>query len=333
MQLSLNFSTLGLADERRAHRFLEQFAHKENLWNQIEAFRLCEALSKGLDQDNDVFATDTNGILNGLLWVQRREWDSTHFGTAVTHINTLLADGDYISSRSTKELLINQWLRRPFTESVNYLVVRLGANDLSGLHALEASKFHILAPMTTLLWKPKAQPGQMERQLGYQFTPYRPGDLEELKSIAAKCFTHSRFHQEDGWPRTKSDQLHVKWIENCCLAGLADIVIVARAGNQPLGFIACKIDEFPIGLRGIMMGSIVLLGVSPTTQGRGIGTQLVQEAVHWLRDAVDAIEVRTEAYNYASIRSYQKAGFQIVDHSIYYRQWLKAATESVSRYE
>jgi len=326
----LTFSEIDLVDEDRVKQFFEQFPASDSFWSTVETRRFRKELLNGLMQKREIFAANEGGKICGLIWAQKRAWDSHHFGVMVAHVNGLIAQGNYLTSRSTKKFLLAQWLQYPTTSNLNYLVIRLGADDLSGLHAAEATGFQVLAPMVTLLRISKRQHQRLGPQLDYQFTPYRPEDLVELKAIAGECFTHSRFHQEDGWARTKSDELHVKWIENCCLAGLADIVIVARKNGRPLGFITCKIDKSPFDSPERVTGQIVLLGVSTAAQRRGIGTQLVLEAVQWFGDAVDAIEVRTEAYNYASIRSYQKAGFQIIDHSLYYRQWLKATTRPVS---
>jgi ribosomal protein S18 acetylase RimI-like enzyme len=89
-----------------------------------------------------------------------------------------------------------------------------------------------------------------------------------------------------------------------------------------VGFNACKIDHSLKEALNIVLGSIVLIGVHPEAQGRGIGSALVEASVKWFSDKCDYLQVRTELANHAAIRMYQKVGFAIVESSIYYRKWV-----------
>jgi len=178
--------------------------------------------------------------------------------------------------------------------------------------------------MVTLLWVAGNSP-PAPRAPACEAVPFCPEDLGALKAVALRCFSHSRFHMETGWPKAKSDELHARWIENCCVGGLADVVLVISDGGRPVGFIACKVEDHPAAPPLTPLGTIVLLGVAPEAQGRGLGAGLVRASQRWFAGRVQAVEVRTEAHNYASLRTYQAADFKPVEHSLYLRRWRRPA--------
>lgn len=264
----------------------------------------------------EVFVADTHEGLQGVAVLRERVWDSRHFGLGVGSVELLQSFAkSYRRDRDIKSLLLEHM--RPKFGRFRYITCRILAEDLAGANVLEAASFEYLAGMVTLAAECKETLPGLKNRL--EIRHFRKSDLKDLASIARKTFTEDRFHRDPGLPRSKSDQLHGEWIRNCCMSGLADVVLVCRFNGRLAGFIACRLER-PVQRPGI--GEIVLLGVVPGAQGKGIGSGLVRAALGWFQGKAERILVRTEATNYASIRTYQKENFRLVSSSNYFRKWI-----------
>src|SRR2546426_2362656 len=110
----------------------------------------------------------------------------------------------------------------------------------------------------------------------------RPEDHAILVKKAGKLFTIDRFHSDLNLPRAKSDQAYSEWVSNS-FRGLADIVLVARSGDEPVGFITCKVSRMA---QDFKCGVIDLVGVEPSEVGHGVGFALVRSALEWFAPRV-----------------------------------------------
>lgn len=263
-----------------------------------------------------VVVADGRSGLAGVALLRERLWDSHHFGFRVGSLDILESFAkSYRKNREIKSLLL-QHMKVRFGH-FRYITCRVLAEDLAGANALEEASFEYLAGMTTLAAECSRAHAELPAQIDIQ--PFRRGQLKDLVSMASKSFTEDRFHHDPGLPKSKSDRLHGEWIKNCCVNGLADVVLVCHSNGGLLGFIACRL-EHPVNQP--KAGEIVLLGVSPAARGKGIGGALVRGALNWFRGKAATVLVRTEATNYASLRTYQKENFRVVSSSNYFRRWI-----------
>lgn len=278
--------------------------------------RAATRLIQSIGNQDEVFVADGRQGLQGVALLRERLWDSEHFGFSVGSLEVLESFANsYRQDREIKSLLLDH-MRSRFGR-FRYLTCRILAEDLASANVLEAASFEYLTGMVTLAAECKKPLAKLPAWP--EIRPFRKNELKDLVSIARKTFTQDRFHRDPGLPRSKSDQLHGEWIRNCCVNGLADVVLVCRSNGRLAGFIACRVER-PVQHPGI--GEIVLLGVAPGAQGKGIGSGLVRAALGWFQGRAETVLVRTEATNYASLRIYQKENFRLVCSSNYFRRWL-----------
>ncbi len=70
------------------------------------------------------------------------------------------------------------------------------------------------------------------------------------------------------------------------------------------------------------VGYLQRLAVDPVRSGGGIGTALVLDALHWLRDRHGRFMlVNTQESNAAALRLYLRLGFNMVDEHLTVLQW------------
>lgn len=143
-----------------------------------------------------------------------------------------------------------------------------------------------------------------------------PADSPALRAIAGASYRDSRFYYDPHFPAAMCDALYETWIERSC-EGYADVVLVAEAQDQPVGFISCHLEQDK--------GKIGLIGVSAAEQGRGIGRDLIDAALGWFAaQEMAAVTVVTQGRNTGAQRFYQRSGFITRSVQLWYHRWFEA---------
>ena len=133
----------------------------------------------------------------------------------------------------------------------------------------------------------------------------------DVLRIAESCFHLSRFHVDENIPTATAHQIKREWTENCLLGKRGDRVFVACCGDEALGFLTSILvwqDHRSVAV-------IDLIGVDQDARGCGIGSALTQAFVNHYADKCDEYHVGTQADNQASLRLYEKFGFETVEKS------------------
>jgi ribosomal protein S18 acetylase RimI-like enzyme len=311
-----------------ARRFLNQHIQATtdpscNINSPISILRKKEA-NQALAQTSDGFRKILayNDEISGAIIAQKSTWDSEHFGFGIGKIKSLTVS-DSLSApkaRNARDQLINDctnWMKQ---KEVKCIITRVNLENPEDIKAYEQNHFHLADILVTFSTKKNSlQP--LGNLLSETITvrPYRAGDEKELMKIASSAFSHDHFHRDSRFPRIKSDELFAKWAYNSC-HGLADLVLVATGKEaKPYGFITCKIEQLQNDLK---YGVIDLFAVSPSQQGKQIGTRLAKAALNWFSQRVDSVFVGTQADNVASIRTYEKVGFNMLHTQLTFHKWL-----------
>ena len=263
-----------------------------------------------------------NGEISGAIIAQKSTWDSEHFGFGVGKIRSMTISESLSTPKAQKardHLICDciDWMKR---KEIKCVITRVDLENPDAINAYERNRFH-LADVLVTFWAKNSlhQPLVSPPNEAITVRPYRVGDEKELMKIASSAFSHDHFHRDSHFPRAKSDELFAKWAYNSC-HGLADLVLVA-AGKEtkPYGFITCKIEQLQNDPK---YGIIDLFAVSPSHQGKQIGTRLAKTALEWFSERVDSVFVGTQADNIASIRTYEKVGFNMLRTELTYHKWL-----------
>lgn len=115
----------------------------------------------------------------------------------------------------------------------------------------------------------------------------------------------------DDW---RVSQLHA--VEDVCAAEDTN-VWVAIDTDSTVGFIAVKLHSED------SMGEIYMVAVDPDFQGRGIGTDLIEFALSWMKDAgmsVAMVETGGDPGHERARRTYEKVGFGLFPVARYFKK-------------
>ena len=146
---------------------------------------------------------------------------------------------------------------------------------------------------------------------------YRPSDLETLRQITAICFegvsidkniedTFGIINELD-WTQRKMPHI------NDDVAANADGVFVAEIGGEVAGYITTHVNH------RTKIGGIPNLSVHPDFQQQGLGTQLIETALVYLKEeGMLYARIETLEQNQVGAAFYPKMGFVEIARQVHY---------------
>jgi ribosomal protein S18 acetylase RimI-like enzyme len=147
--------------------------------------------------------------------------------------------------------------------------------------------------------------------------PYRPEDLEPIQRITVESFegvSIDRNIERDFGPVAGRD-----WRARKARDAATDCqvqpegVFVAEAEGKVVGYITTRLDRFT----GV--GRIPNLAVDEQYRGHGVGSQLIEHAIAWLREqGMNLAKIETLEQNARGQALYPRFGFQEVARQIHY---------------
>jgi len=137
-------------------------------------------------------------------------------------------------------------------------------------------------------------------------------DIAALATFTAETMRTSHFHADPRLAAESTRQLFSEWARND-VTHRARRTIVARAEDEVVGYITVLISE--------TTAIIDLVAVSPTWQGRGIGSALVTSFIQWVATTDLEATVGTQATNRA-LALYARHGFTPTSEHLTYHLWL-----------
>lgn len=137
-------------------------------------------------------------------------------------------------------------------------------------------------------------------------------DENDVARIARESFRYTRFHLDPKITDETADAIKEEWARNYFRGKRGDQLLVGLDDGCLAGFILLleSTTEIPV---------IDLIAVEPASQGRGIASKLINNAVAAC-PAAKTMRVGTQAANIRSVRLYEKLGFRLVD-SAYVLHW------------
>ena len=138
--------------------------------------------------------------------------------------------------------------------------------------------------------------------------PIRPSDADAVCAIAQKVFVHSRFHMD---PRIALDvamKLKGEWARNIALGSRGQCGWVLDVAGTAVGFVGLARRKSVVDERLDL--AVDLIAVDSEFTGRGVGDELLTQAIsHAVRSGVD-LYASTQRSNVAAQHLYRRNGLQ-----------------------
>jgi len=238
-------------------------------------------------------------------------WDSDFFGVRIAQV-----EANHLDQESLIEII--QWCNQSDIECLYYLADPI---YIEAIRTAEDNQFHLVDVRVTRQYQFQPTVDFNQPVAPYLIRPFHVSDLPDLRKIARKSFTRSRFYSDPCFPQDKCDELYDVWIKNSC-EGYADHVLVAEIKGLPQGFITCHVRQ------NRFEGDIGLVGVSEQARGKGVGKSLIEFAREWFyNQGVNRIFVVTQGANILAHKLYDRNGFSIYSIKLWYHKWFKGCLQ------
>lgn len=237
-----------------------------------------------------------------MLSVQRLDWDSEFFGFGV---GRLVGPFESVATLSDA-------LQTAVGHGFRLVYGACGHKDnASHRIALAVGGRFVDAKRTYELDLTRIQPTRMNiEEAGDDAHSHR-----QLRSLAWQAAEFSRFRLDPALPEGSWQRMYSLWMQNSITGKLADAVLVERGDGRIIGMIT-------VSHHG-ECGQIGLFAVDYRWRGRGIGRRLLDAAIQRCRaEGCNKLRVVTQGNNIAACRSYERAGFQVIDEQDIFHFWI-----------
>lgn len=294
--------------QNSGHLILGKLAYDENIPCQVLLQNRMKQLEELMRKDILCLALrNANRTVNGVVLVERAEWDSEHFDVNVGKLKLALFNrGVNIKGR---RFLFKKVKDAAASHDLSVIFSRIALNDLPTIQSLENEGAILTDILLTFYINLERKLEPVRSTSVAEVAEANERDEQVLMEIAKKDFLAvDHFHADPYLPRSKSDEVNPKWVSSC-LKGLVDEVLVARKGGKPIGFVTCNVEHV---INGYTYGFIDLAAVKKEHEGGGIGSLLFSKALRWLSDSTKSVYTGTQAVNVPAVRLFRKAGFRQV---------------------
>jgi len=257
-----------------------------------------------------------NRTVNGVVLVERAEWDSDHFGVNVGKLKLALFNREV--DVKGRRYLFKKVKDAATSRGLSVIFARIALNDQQTIHSLEKEGAIPADVLLTFYINLKGELAPVRSSSFVKIVEANERDEQVLMEIARKIFKLDQFHMDPYLPRDKCDELYAKWVSSC-VNGLVDTVLVARKAGKPIGFITCKVEDI---VDGYSYGIIDMVGVKKEHESKGIGSLLIAKALEWFSNCTKSVYVGTQAANISAVRFYEKVGFRQIHSEATLHLWI-----------
>jgi len=314
---SFEFQDITNLLEDNENLILGKLAYDENIPSQDLLQNSIKQLEELIRKDVLRLALlDVHRTVNGVVLIERADWDSEHFGVNVGKLKLAIFNREV--GINGRRFLFKKVKDAAISQGLSVIFARIALNDLLTVQSLEKEGAILTDILQTFNVNLERKLRPVKSSSVVEVAEANERDEQVLMEIAKKVFKVDHFHADPYLPKGKCDEVYPKWISSC-LKGLVDVVVVTKKGGKPIGFVTCNVERL---IDGYSYGIIDLIGVDKENEGKGIGSLLVSEALKWFSNYTKSVYVGTQAANIPAMRLYEKAGFRQVFSEATMHLWI-----------
>jgi len=145
-----------------------------------------------------------------------------------------------------------------------------------------------------------------------------PGDASPVRAIAAAAFSGygGHYHADPRLDDEQCDEVYADWAERSCVSkDVADEVLVAELDGQIVGFVTMRFNSDD-------EAEVVLNGVAPPAQGRGVYRSLMIRAMDLCASrGRTRIVISTQLTNVVVQKVWTRLGFELTSAYYTFHKW------------
>jgi len=153
---------------------------------------------------------------------------------------------------------------------------------------------------------------------GYSWRLAVPTDAEDIKQLAKKIFKNypGHYYADRRLKKSDCDLVYSSWAVNSCLdKDFSDVFFLFIFEEKPVGFLTIKVIETDTG-------EIMLNGIHPDFQGKGLYFSLISLAKKWaIQQRLRQLIVSTQVTNLAVQKVWCRQGFEPYKSYYTFHRW------------
>lgn len=232
--------------------------------------------------------------------LRRLDWDTTFFGRkmGVLELNSVGIRGPE-DRRLALDLRVA--LQEAAADGYEHVILRISSDQPIAIRAAEHAGLGLVDTALDLVLRLSRKHATESR--GTAIRRAVEEDMPELQEIAGSAFALSRFAADPFFAADEVAALYRQWIANLC-HGPGE-VLVAEAGDELAGFIACASESESVG-------RIPLIATGEPHRRQGVARALLEASIgSFARLGARKVFVKTQAANYPALALYQRFGFEV----------------------
>lgn len=259
------------------------------------------------------------------------EFDTRLFGVPVRRLWPLAHRRPWPEPESLEQgrHLLRELVAAERAEGCRCLMARVPARDFAAAQVLEEVGARLVDVSVEWLRALEDLPAPPTPPPGYEIRPWRPGEEEALKTLAARAFCDLDAYADrfalDPRLRPHCPRMYRRWVANSLSGELADQVLVLERNGQTAGFITLKLPPGGEG-PGADCAWVVMNAIAPAHRGRGLYHHLLARGLDWLRrHGARRVRVRTKLSQQAVIRAWSALGARQAYADLTFHLWQETA--------
>jgi GNAT superfamily N-acetyltransferase len=212
---------------------------------------------------------------------------------------------------------VNEALSWCDEKKVELLITRIPTEKIALAQELEQAGF-FLADTLVYFRNKHILDTEIKLPENYKWRVATPADAEAVEKFAEKSFAGygGHYHADPRLNKADCDLVYSSWAANSCRNNdFADVVYLITHEDAPIGFATIKIIDTD-------MAEVVLSGVHPDYQGKGIYLALISLAKKWaIQRQLTQLILSTQVTNLAVQKVWCRLGFEPYKSFYTFHKW------------
>ena len=290
-------------------RFWEEVAELEPTPNQIVVRDLIDDLDRpNHSPELNVFVAEKKGIIIGYIDVISEK----EIGRAI--IQYLVHPAHRL--KWIPEKLVETAVERAGKLSVKKVQVNIPEDDKAEKRLFAKMGFHFVRRFLELRLDLSKTHKSQFRWKDYPCRPMTDGEIEKLTKLQNRSFL-------DTWGFNPNTPEEISYRIRLPNASFEDITLCFD-GNEPIAYCWSKINFDKGTFMDGQEGRIMMLGVDPDYQGKGLGKKVLMEGITRLKNrGVRFVDLTVDGENHVARTLYKSLGFELRARSLWYQKDLE----------
>lgn len=267
-----------------------------------------------IEENTKYFITFKEDVVDSIVSIKYLDWDSNIFNKKIGLFSICYGRLD----KATSNKIMNTVDQFYIKENYECIFTKLSTDDYYTAHILENSGYNLMDSIITLK-KKLTLDSEIKDNINCDIKLLDEADIDNVTKIIDNLYSYGRFFVDEKLDKENVNELYKQWITNEIKNSDVDVIGINK-NNKLIGFMSCK---YKVNDIKELEGVINLVGIDKLYQGIGIGKELMNSVLNYLKNKnIGIVNVGTQINNIAAINFYISNGFSVVGSVNSLHKWI-----------